>query len=338
MDAGGRVAIKPTYRDALGFRDSIAVVWNDDGVARLIDPNEDTLVRFKERTSVSWAADDRLWVYDWKQRLHALYDVSGKQLTPFRFQEVRDFRDGFAVVAEDGQWQFPGFLEDATYSYIDKSGKNRFERTFDELAWSFRDGRAIAGDEVIDTDGKTVFQRPTGSEFEFSDGLLAVQKNYGEDGETHFFNRDGVLVLQVDRNCENFSEGLAPFRVKSVSDGKVRWGYIDRDGNEVIKPRFTSAQPFSDGLAAVGIKKIESTFLDGHLPQERIGFIDRQGKIVIDPLYNEAGEFENGTCVVHQGGYQPEIMDAPTWWEKGRWVLIDRTGRQLAVTRLDQTR
>ena len=41
-----------------------------------------------------------------------------------------------------------------------------------------------------------------------------------------------------------FTSGLAPFRAENG------WGYMDRDGNAVIAPRFSKAEPFNhDGYA-----------------------------------------------------------------------------------------
>ncbi|ECC1273812.1 WG repeat-containing protein, partial [Campylobacter coli] len=53
-----------------------------------------------------------------------------------------------------------------------------------------------------------------------------------------------------------------------------RWGFIDRSGKFVIKPKFDSIWDFSEGLAKVK--------LNG-----KYGFIDKSGKIVIEPKFDD---------------------------------------------------
>lgn len=60
--------------------------------------------------------------------------------------------------------------------------------------------------------------------------------------------------------------------------------------------------------------------------------------MVIPAKYNDTTGFANDRCLVHQGGEQPEVMDGPTWWERGRWLLIDKSGDELAVTEVDEER
>jgi hypothetical protein len=66
--------------------------------------------------------------------------------------------------------------------------------------------------------------------------------------------------------AEDFSEGLAQVRVKN------KWGFIDKSGKMVIKPRFYhQVESFSGGLAYVITQ-------DG-----RHGYIDRTGKYIWKP-------------------------------------------------------
>ena len=75
--------------------------------------------------------------------------------------------------------------------------------------------------------------------------------------------------------ADPFREGLAAV---FVDTGAFDWrgGFIDKTGKMVIKPRFTVAGPFSEGLAAFSLGNGE-------------GFIDKTGKVVISPPSLEAG-------------------------------------------------
>lgn len=67
-------------------------------------------------------------------------------------------------------------------------------------------------------------------------------------------------------------------------DGK--WGFIDDEGEIVIKPVFQEAKSFSNGLAAV---------YDG----EKWGFINKDGDLVIDYQFRDVDYFtEDGICFV----------------------------------------
>jgi hypothetical protein len=64
--------------------------------------------------------------------------------------------------------------------------------------------------------------------------------------------------------AKTFSEGLAP-----VSKGN-KWGYIDQSEKVVINFEFEKAEPFSEGLAEVWIGN-------------KYGYIDKTGKYIWKP-------------------------------------------------------
>ena len=59
-----------------------------------------------------------------------------------------------------------------------------------------------------------------------------------------------------------------------------KWGYMNKSGEIVIKPKFEYTHEFTEGMAAVVIDK-------------KIGFIDRTGKVVIKPQYDWALPFHD---------------------------------------------
>lgn len=125
----------------------------------------------------------------------------------------------------------------------------------------------------------------------------------------------------------DFSEGLAAVQVGE------RWGYIDRMGRMVIKPRFQEASYFAEGLASIK-------------SGDRWGYIDRTGKVVISPRFQESKGFSEGFAAVKfddKWGYidkegsfvvQPQYEAAETFHEglanvqsDDLWGYIDPTGR-----------
>ena len=62
------------------------------------------------------------------------------------------------------------------------------------------------------------------------------------------------------------SEGLSPFCLNG------RWGYVDEYGLMVIKPAFSYATPFHEGVAAV-------------FNEDGWGYIDADGDVVFNERY-----------------------------------------------------
>lgn len=93
-----------------------------------------------------------------------------------------------------------------------------------------------------------------------------------------------------------FSAGLAPVKI-----GKY-FGYIDKTGGVVIKPKFKTADPFSEEVAVVETKSGEWSF------------IDKTGNFIIQEKYKSVGPFFSGVALVQkQEGY----------------TFIDKSGRQI---------
>jgi len=90
----------------------------------------------------------------------------------------------------------------------------------------------------------------------------------------------------------DFSEGLAKVQVGES------WGYIDRTGRMIIKPRFQDASYFAEDLASIKT-------------DDKWGYIDRTGKVVIAPRFQEAKEFSEGFASVKFDG---------------KWGYIDNVG------------
>ena len=63
------------------------------------------------------------------------------------------------------------------------------------------------------------------------------------------------------------------------------FGYVDRQGREVIKPQFIQARGFKEGMACV---KVEG----------KMGFINTEGKLVVQPQYLAAEDFSEGLASV----------------------------------------
>jgi hypothetical protein len=153
-----------------------------------------------------------------------------------------------------------------------------------------------------------------------------------------FINAEGEVVIKpLYDSVGFFSEGLAQARL----DGK--WGYIDTSGKMIIPPAFTYADYFTEGLAVVG---------EG----AGLGYIDRKGNWAIPAQFDEAMAFRQGRARVrrmHQWGFIDnkgkvvipfQYEDAYDFSEDvaavkcgDEWGYIDRSGGYIFDDRFEST-
>ncbi len=123
-----------------------------------------------------------------------------------------------------------------------------------------------------------------------------------------------------DEIKRDFDLATTPFY--PISEGEF-WGFIDQEGNVRIAPQYEWTEPFSEGLALVGMhgeaayvdkrgKPITRKRFEDGLPfnngyamvqfNDKQGIINRLGQWVIKPEYDACGEFSEGLCYVGVNG------------------------------------
>ena len=196
---------------------------------------------------------------------------------------------------------------------IDTQGRIVVEPRFD-WARSSSEGRAMvrrnARSGFVDGTGRIVIDLTWDEALIFSEGLAIVatgikrtfNRSLGlpittEVGQRGYIDRDGnVVITPRFRDARRFSEGVA-----WVADGdKWKWGLIDRKGEYLIEPRF-EVEPksgFSEGLCPVWLGGRWSS----EQTVERFGYIDMTGTTVIPPQFRGAGGFSEGIAPIVKGG------------------------------------
>jgi hypothetical protein len=242
-------------------------------------------------------------------------DRTGTVVIEPKYEDAYDFSEGLAPIKVDGKWGFinesgrtivePRF--DWIYWYgfssgiasagvdgkrggIDSNGRFVIEPRY-EMAGKFSNGmmpvRLPKGQSdyfekwiYVDASGKQAINKEFSGAGSFVDGRAFVKvgfdewalidKSGNEVTKKHFDSNDPVGV---------FSDGLTAVKVKD------KWGFINKDGECVIKPRFADANNFSEGLAAV---KVGCSW----------GFINTKGELVIPAKFTSAWKFSDGLAPV----------------------------------------
>lgn len=196
------------------------------------------------------------------------------------------------------------------WGYIDDKGQWAIKPQY-QMALDFHDGLAMVKDtyqggevwDFINEKGQKVIQ----SEYFgfgtflklydykvtiqphdfFAEGLIPVSiqildPTYEGSNISGFLNKEGQLAIYgyYDR-VYNFSDGMA----RIEKDGKT--GYINKNGDYVIPPIFSSGGAFAEELAPV---------MD--VNSGKWGYVDKKGKFVIPPLYSKARRFSGGLAAV----------------------------------------
>lgn len=97
------------------------------------------------------------------------------------------------------------------------------------------------------------------------------------------FLTSGIFFVFIISCENNYGDAKSIVNLFPVSNGD-KFQYVDRQGNIVIEPQFTSATVFREGLALVEILDEDSRF----------GFITEDGEFAIKPNYKAATIFSEG--------------------------------------------
>lgn len=220
----------------------------------------------------------------------------GRLVIPAQFDGARGFEGPLAAAKQGTKWGF-----------INAFGAWVVAPEYDVVG-DFSEGAAavLAGDRIgfVNSSGQFLIRPRFPAAFHdpgqlpaFKQGLAGV---YVESGANAFGWRyidfaGNDAFPAVFATGSDFSEGVAAVAVSAGS-----WGYVNRDGEFVIEPKFEYAGPFRNGLAAV-------------VKDKKMGYIGKSGAFVIPNRFEEALDFSEGLALVR---------------ENGKYMVIDTEGKQ----------
>lgn len=238
----------------------------------------------------------------------------------------------YIVLAFLSQIYYPSFAQEdlaiAHYKgkagFINRSGDWHIKPVFDEVT-GFENGLAAVRSErkwgYINTRGEYAIPGKYDNAEPFENGSFTKVES---DHRSFYIGRDGEIVSESDTGVVIFYEDLA------ILDINGRYGYITRDNEWKIKPRYEMAWPFKDGYAKVKkngewiyinkqgeevdlatssrsiISPVKIPKVNRQMANGKWGFTDNQGKWLINPRFDYAGSFSDGLApvqIANQWGY-----------------------------------
>ena len=244
---------------------------------------------------------------------------NGTLVIPAVFEAAAEFSEGLAAVRINGKWGFidesgkviiepkfswvhwSGFSDGIVAAGIDPERVGGIDKTgafvispIYVMADKFSDGffpvRLPTNPKdffekwvYLDADGRKAIDKEFFRADSFVNGRAFVKVGFDEWA---LIDKSGVEVTKKHFSSNDpigqFSNGLAAVRFKD------KWGFINNNGDFVIKPQYDDADNFSEGLAAVRMGC-------------NYGFVDARGKFVIAPIYSWARKFSDGLASVAVG-------------------------------------
>lgn len=265
IDTSGNWQIEDQFEEAGKFQGGVAIVVKEkeqhlirpDGtsIATIISagiPGQGLIPIFKRDRNISG---------------YQYIDFDGNTIIKGPFDWADTFSKGQARVLLHGKWFF-----------IDKNG-NKISREYDEMFDSYSQGLLPVKKRnkwfFIDEKGNQIGKKYDNILKPFTEGRAIVQIS-SDQKKYYLIEKTGKIVSPAFDGMEAIGEG----RVVVMNEKKYGkftsrlYGYIDLNGNIIVKPQFKQALFFKKGFAQVGT-------ISGYT-----GIIDKEGQYVVPPVFD----------------------------------------------------
>ncbi len=188
-------------------------------------------------------------------------DINENTIIPNQWDDAGIFSEEYARVAQ--------------YKYVGQYGS---------LKWGF-----------IDKYEKTLIPTDYFTAYNFNNGITCAQKSIGKGWDV--INNHGEILFHSNSFfpiC--FAENFACVYYHQ-SGFRLKCGFVNKEGEEVIPPTWSYARYFSSGLAPV------------EDDNKKWGYIDQNGKVVIPCQWEDAESFDGDFAWIK---------------DNGKWLLINR--------------
>ncbi len=267
-----------TYDDVSAFMDDYCAVKSEDNWGFI--NSEGKLIASCQFKKVSSFSNDNAAVVAQDDSIYFINSEGNKSIATkeTKYSEFGMISGGMMTAVSNGK-----------YMYL----KDTFDKLFGDYDFASAMNNVAAvkiGDSwsIIDSNGKNI-----GTE-KYKDVIIDENGYACRRNRLFVRNSDGYVVMldnQGNKLSNQVFEDAKLFSFDKLAAVKLegKWGFVDENGKQVIKPQYEDARSFSYGLAAV--KDIG-----------KWGFIDNTGNIKIKAEFYDAKDFNSeGSCFVNIG-------------------------------------
>lgn len=293
VDTNGRFVVEPKFTYARSFSDGLAVVYflddaRKDVMRAYINTSGKVVIKLSGDFSYEPQPFSEGFANFHNGSKWGYIDKSGKVAIEPKYEVAFPFSEGLAKVRVGEKYGFidktgkmviePQFPRNSTVNIIGKSFPSDYDSPFRNGLALVRKTDVTSFTGFIDKTGKAVIDLRVSKLdalfFAFNEGLVRVRDGNFDNA---YLDTNGKVVIKSDwRFTEDFSEGLAAVNSRRGCENSNCWGYIDKTGNYLIKPQFSSVKPFRGGLAWVWVTIPQLNYSDSY----KMGYIDKTGKFV----------------------------------------------------------
>lgn len=206
----------------------------------------------------------------YKQNKVGFINTEGEEILPIEFDDLNIVDDDLFIAEKSDKYFIFDIKGKELFSSSDYEITDNYSENFFIVEKELENGLSVMG--FIDKNGKETIEPIYEKVFNFKHGK-AVAKLH--DSNYVFINKRGETIEELDYNYVLPSHRGDEYLV--VND-ENEYGYLDKNGDIIIKPQFTIGSFFEDGYARVTSSDIES--------EDRLwGIIDRKGEYIIQPEY-----------------------------------------------------
>ncbi|MCB9280748.1 MAG: WG repeat-containing protein [Lewinellaceae bacterium] len=285
LDATGRISIPPVYSRAFDFR---------NGVARIVDKARTGLINIRGEIILKPGRFERIYPFNelgvapamesFRSGLRCLINNRGEALSPVKYREIGDFREGFAVVRTGKQ-----------YGLINRYGKEVIPPVYERLG-DLSEGLIAARAPnrhnwiFLDTTGKQAFDGAFDWISPFSGGMAFVQINNFDDKTRVMITPDGRQLPRQKDGILFYENGIFGKRTAEPEKKDLDCFFADAKGENLFDRFFQEIEPFDHGVAVVK-------------QAWRKGMINLNGMNVIPYKYASLEKLNEGLYVTRPPGF-----------------------------------
>jgi len=222
------------------------------------------------------------------------------------------------------------------YGYYDLFGKRIIKAKYLD-AGNFSQGLASVMDSktklygFVDKKGKWIITPKFTRAFEFNEGKAVVKV-----GNDFFFSDMKGNLAPIPGAYDDVFQVKNGYSITtSTVEGKILYGFVNKNGNVILPPKFDFIDNFENGTAVI-------------LKDKFAGMIDSTGLVIIEPRYDELYRFDQKHYIFQQNGLKGllrtngEVAVAPNYtmidffnngraavYRAGHWGFINTQGEEV---------